>query len=65
MLVQLLQVAAPVTSSFTILTMGFLHLTANHAMETAKLVSDQLIQIDQAVSIHMQKQQTPVLALAY
>ena len=64
-LVQLLQVSAPVTLSFMILTMELLHLTANLAMETAKLVSAQPILIEQAVSMHMQKQQTPVLALAY
>ena len=65
MLIQLRQVTVPVTLSFTIITMALLHLTASRAMETVKLALIQLLHLEQAVLMHMQLQQTPVLVLAY
>ena len=62
-LLQLHQVAEPVLLIFTIITAELLRLTANHDMVTAQLALAQQIQIEQAVSMLMQKQLTQVLAL--
>ena len=61
----ILQGLEHVILDFTIITMEFLHLTAYLAMETVQLALVQPIQIEQAVSILSQKQQTPVLVLVY